>query len=445
MPEHPSAPHHLVEEATARARRHGRHLGRRARLAAAPSCRALQRHPHQPDPGVLGGDRRAHRGQRRRGVHQRPHARSGRYRGVLHGRRAVQRDTAACRDAHRPITLVERFGRARLNSPNDVVVASDGAIWFTDPAYGIKRPVEGHAGDEEYGDRYVFRYDEKADALTPVVIDVEVPDGFARHPLYVADSSLSPPIPTPPIRRDRAATRSTCTTSSRAGTRRTGGPWSRSPPGSPTGSGSTWKDGSGARACPACRCSPRTASACWTSPCPEDREPVLRRGRRPHPLHRGVLEPVPDPHHHDGCEHGRTGQGEPLTGRLGPSRNSWGAWRPWASALVPPAQHAQRLEGDPLRRLALGHVDVERPLRAGPSAGATCRRSAAPRAPWRPPPPSGDHDGPPDGSAPAPACRVDVARRVQEVVDPRAQQLLGAEPPGQMPLQQLGQARAGWP
>lgn len=117
-----------------------------------------------------------------------------------HGRRAVQRDTAVGPgDEHSPTTLVDRFGAVRLNSPNDVVVASDGAIWFTDPAYGIKRPVEGHAGEEEYGDRYVFRFDESTGALTPVVIDVEAPNGLAFSPdetlLYVADSSLSPADP----------------------------------------------------------------------------------------------------------------------------------------------------------------------------------------------------------------------------------------------------------
>ena len=114
-----------------------------------------------------------------------------------HGRRAVQRDTAVGPgEAPAPTTLVDHLGPHRLNSPNDVVVASDGAIWFTDPAYGIKRPVEGHAGEEEYGDRWVFRYDEASGILTPVVIDVEAPNGLAFSPdeslLYVADSSLSP-------------------------------------------------------------------------------------------------------------------------------------------------------------------------------------------------------------------------------------------------------------
>ena len=114
-----------------------------------------------------------------------------------HGRRAVQRDTAVGpEDEHRPATLVDSFGGLRLNSPNDVVVASDGAIWFTDPSYGIKRAEEGHPGEEEYGDRWVFRFDERDGSLTPAVIDVESPNGLAFSPdeslLYVADSSLSP-------------------------------------------------------------------------------------------------------------------------------------------------------------------------------------------------------------------------------------------------------------
>lgn len=116
-----------------------------------------------------------------------------------HGRRAVQIDRAASQEGavYAPEVLVDRFGQARLNSPNDVVVKSDGTIWFTDPSYGIKRPIEGHAGEEEYGDRYVFRFDPSDGSLTPVVIDVEAPNGLAFSPdesvLYVSDSSIDPP------------------------------------------------------------------------------------------------------------------------------------------------------------------------------------------------------------------------------------------------------------
>lgn len=116
-----------------------------------------------------------------------------------HGRRAVQVDRTASQEGaeYSPEILVDRFRGARLNSPNDVVQKSDGTIWFTDPAYGIKRPTEGHAGEEEYGDRYVFRFDPADRSLQPVVIDVEAPNGLAFSPdesiLYVSDSSIDPP------------------------------------------------------------------------------------------------------------------------------------------------------------------------------------------------------------------------------------------------------------
>lgn len=105
-----------------------------------------------------------------------------------HGRRRVERD----RDGV-VTTIVDRWGSARLNSPNDVVVAPDGTIWFTDPPYGIIEPREGHAGRREYGDHAVFRFDEVTGSLRPVVLDVEEPNGLAFSPdgrtLYVADSS----------------------------------------------------------------------------------------------------------------------------------------------------------------------------------------------------------------------------------------------------------------
>lgn len=105
-----------------------------------------------------------------------------------HGRRSVERE----RDG-RVETLVDGFRGGRLNSPNDVVVKSDGTIWFTDPAYGIVQPAEGHAGKREYRDHYVFRLDLATGDLLPVVIDVEEPNGLAFSPdesiLYVADTS----------------------------------------------------------------------------------------------------------------------------------------------------------------------------------------------------------------------------------------------------------------
>ncbi|MGN6325576.1 SMP-30/gluconolactonase/LRE family protein [Pseudolysinimonas sp.] len=105
-----------------------------------------------------------------------------------HGHRRVERDVDGT-----VTSIVDAFEGRRLNSPNDVIVASDGAIWFTDPPYGIQESeVEGHAGEQEYGGCYVFRYVEATGELTPVVTDMTRPNGLAFSPdesvLYVANT-----------------------------------------------------------------------------------------------------------------------------------------------------------------------------------------------------------------------------------------------------------------
>lgn len=104
-----------------------------------------------------------------------------------HGRRCVEYEIDG-----KPRTIVDRFGGWRLNSPNDVVVASDGTIWFTDPPYGILVPEEGHPGELEYGGCWVFRYDPASASLTPVITDMDRPNGLAFSPdeaiLYVSDT-----------------------------------------------------------------------------------------------------------------------------------------------------------------------------------------------------------------------------------------------------------------
>lgn len=108
-----------------------------------------------------------------------------------HGHRRLEREVDGV-----VTTVVDRWGEARFNSPNDVVVASDGTIWFSDPSYGIERPTEGYGGEHEYGDRYVFRFEPDTGRLDPVVFDLEQPNGLAFSPderiLYVADSSIDP-------------------------------------------------------------------------------------------------------------------------------------------------------------------------------------------------------------------------------------------------------------
>lgn len=107
-----------------------------------------------------------------------------------HGRRSIEREIDGVVS-----TVVDRWGGARLNSPNDLVVASDGAIWFTDPPYGIIQPHEGHPGEREYGGDHVFRFDEQSGVLEAMILDMDEPNGLAFSPdesiLYVADSSAA--------------------------------------------------------------------------------------------------------------------------------------------------------------------------------------------------------------------------------------------------------------
>jgi gluconolactonase len=82
-----------------------------------------------------------------------------------------------------------------LNSPNDLVVKSDGTIWFTDPPYGILSDREGYKAESELGDNYVFRFDPKSGELTITTDEVVEPNGLAFSPdervLYVADTSAT--------------------------------------------------------------------------------------------------------------------------------------------------------------------------------------------------------------------------------------------------------------
>ncbi|GAA3862536.1 SMP-30/gluconolactonase/LRE family protein [Celeribacter arenosi] len=87
--------------------------------------------------------------------------------------------------------LADRFEGARFNSPNDVVVKSDGSIWFTDPSYGIDSDYEGDAAESEIGARNVYRIDPSG-AVSMVVSDMVQPNGLAFSPdeslLYIADT-----------------------------------------------------------------------------------------------------------------------------------------------------------------------------------------------------------------------------------------------------------------
>ncbi|MBJ6135415.1 SMP-30/gluconolactonase/LRE family protein [Ochrobactrum sp. Q0168] len=93
------------------------------------------------------------------------------------------------------VTLVDRYDGKRLNSPNDVVVKSDGTIWFTDPPYGIISNHEGVLAESEIGANHVYRFDPQTGVITIARNDFEKPNGLAFSPdeklLYISDTSRS--------------------------------------------------------------------------------------------------------------------------------------------------------------------------------------------------------------------------------------------------------------
>lgn len=78
--------------------------------------------------------------------------------------------------------LADRYNGKRLNSPNDVVVKSDGSIWFTDPPYGIDSVYEGYKAEREQDGNYVFRIDPVTGNVDIVADDFDRPNGLAFTP-----------------------------------------------------------------------------------------------------------------------------------------------------------------------------------------------------------------------------------------------------------------------
>jgi gluconolactonase len=109
-----------------------------------------------------------------------------------------------CEHLARRVTRTEHDGRItviadqidgkRLNSPNDVVVKSDGSIWFTDPSYGILMDYEGDRAESEIGACHVYRVDPSGD-ISRVADDYVKPNGLAFSPdereLFIADTGIT--------------------------------------------------------------------------------------------------------------------------------------------------------------------------------------------------------------------------------------------------------------
>jgi gluconolactonase len=97
--------------------------------------------------------------------------------------------------------LIDSFEGKRLNAPNDVVVHSDGSIWFTDPGYGILLNYEGHKAEFELP-AYVYRLDPHSGQAVVVADDFVRPNGLCFSPdeakLYIADTGSSEGAGGPP-------------------------------------------------------------------------------------------------------------------------------------------------------------------------------------------------------------------------------------------------------
>ena len=122
--------------------------------------------------------------------------RDGRLLSCRHGKRDVVRTEI---DGTLTV-LASTFEDNPLNSPNDVVVSADGAIWFTDPTYGIISNFEGYRAAPSQSTRNVYRLSPDGQ-LTAVVTDFTQPNGLCFSPdektLYIAESGSShdPDVP----------------------------------------------------------------------------------------------------------------------------------------------------------------------------------------------------------------------------------------------------------
>ncbi|MCC6491552.1 MAG: SMP-30/gluconolactonase/LRE family protein [Pirellulales bacterium] len=91
--------------------------------------------------------------------------------------------------------LADRYQGGRLTSPNDVVVKSDGTVWFTDPDYGWLVPEFGHAQPPEQQRNRVYRVVPDTGEITAVSEDFDKPNGICFSPdertLYVGDTGMT--------------------------------------------------------------------------------------------------------------------------------------------------------------------------------------------------------------------------------------------------------------
>ena len=107
------------------------------------------------------------------------------------GRRVVR-----CEGDGAITVLADSYQGKRLNRPNDVVVKSDGSVWFTDPPFGTYAFYEGNKLEAELPHTHVYRVDGQTGEITLVADDIDHPNGLAFSPdesiLYIIESRSNP-------------------------------------------------------------------------------------------------------------------------------------------------------------------------------------------------------------------------------------------------------------
>ena len=105
-----------------------------------------------------------------------------------HGRRCISRSS---HDGE-AVPFITHFEGKRFNSPNDITLARDGSLWFSDPTFGLEMPKQGSLRQTELGHQSVYRYDPET-GETRRMADFEQPNGLEFSPdgriLYVSDTS----------------------------------------------------------------------------------------------------------------------------------------------------------------------------------------------------------------------------------------------------------------
>jgi gluconolactonase len=112
----------------------------------------------------------------------------GRLLACEHGNRRVSRTE----NDGKVVAIADKYNGKKLNSPNDVVVKSDGSVYFTDPPYGLTADF-GNLGEQELPFQGVYRLSPDGKTLTLLADDFDRPNGLAFSPdesiLYIDDTA----------------------------------------------------------------------------------------------------------------------------------------------------------------------------------------------------------------------------------------------------------------